>query len=77
MPFTICYSLQGKRVVIELDANRLSPHDAVYYSLIHSGADFRSDGSEWTGSYLSIASIAERYGITDVRWHQSVAHPHL
>ena len=77
MSFTICYSFQGNRVVIELDANRLSPHDAVYYSLIHSGVAFHSDGSEWTGCYLSIAEIAKRYGITDVRWHQSITNPHL
>lgn len=53
-------------------ANSVAPHDAVYYSLLHSGADFRKQGSKWLGDFSSILEIAKGCGITDVRWHRTI-----
>lgn len=75
MGFTICYSFQGRRVVLEHSANRITPHDAVYYSLLHSGVPFREQRSKWVGSFSSIIEIADGYGVTDVRWHRSITFP--
>lgn len=72
MGFTICYSYQGRRAVFEHSASQLSPHDAVYYSLLHTGVGFQEKSSEWAGSYSSMVEIAEKYGVTDVRWHRSI-----
>ena len=62
--------------MLEHAANYLSPHDAVCYTLLDSGAALRERLSGWEGSYSTIVEFAERLGVTDVRWHQSISHPH-
>lgn len=76
MRFTICYSFQGKRVVIECHNDQLCSHDAVYYSMLHAGIALRKEVLNWDGSYLSMVEVAERLGLTDVSWHRSLAHAH-
>jgi len=76
MGFTICYSFQGKRVVIECQNNKLSSHDAVYYSMLHAGIALRKEVLSWDASYLSMVEVAERLGLTDVSWHRSLTHSH-
>lgn len=75
MGFTICYSVQGKRTVIEHPAESLSPHDAVCYALLHTGVFLQERPSSWVGSYASVVELAERLGVTNVSWHQSIIHP--
>ena len=74
MGFTICYSFQGKRTVIEHPAEILSPHDAVCYALLHTGVFLQERPSSWVGSYASVVELAERLGVTNVSWHQSIIH---
>jgi len=74
--FTICYSFQGQRRVLEHPANYLSPHDAVCYALFDSPAALRERPSNWEGSYSAMVELAEQLGVTDVSWHQSISHPH-
>jgi len=76
MGFTICYSFQGKRVVIECQNDNLCSHDAVYFSMLHAGIALQKEVSNWDGSYLSMIEVAERFGLTDVSWHRSLAHSH-
>lgn len=75
MGFTICYNFQGQRTVIEHPAKSLTPHDAVCYALFHSGAFVRESPSNWDGSYAPMVELAERLGVTNVSWHQSIIHP--
>lgn len=76
MGFTVCYVYQGKTRVFELPDNYLTPHDAVCYALFDSPAERRERPSHWEGSYANIVEFAEQHGVTDVRWHQSLTHPH-
>ena len=71
MGSTIYYSFKGCRIVIKHPADSVMPHDAVYYSLLHSGVDFHKQDSKWLGDFSSILEIANRCGITDVMWHRS------
>lgn len=77
MGFTICYSFQGKRKVIEHSDDNLTPHDAVCYAFFHSGTVLLERPSGWVGSYSDMTELAERFGITDVMWHQSITQPNL
>ncbi|MNL57242.1 hypothetical protein D3C87_1807890 [compost metagenome] len=76
MDFTICYSFEGQRRVLEHSANCLTSHDAVCYALFDSPAVLRERPSNWEGSYSTIVEFAQRFGVTDVRWHQSISHTH-
>jgi hypothetical protein len=76
MEFTICYSFDGNRVVLELSADRITTYDAVYYSLVHSGVAFRKQGPQWAGDLSAILEMADRYGVTDVTWHRTIKYPH-
>ncbi|MFJ3486862.1 hypothetical protein ACIPL1_26135 [Pseudomonas sp. NPDC090202] len=71
MGFTICYSFQGSERVIECHENSLCGHDAIYYALLHCGADLRTEAGQWQASYPSMVAAAERSGVSDVRWHRS------
>ncbi len=77
MGFTICYAFQGQNRVFELPANHLTSHDAVCYALFDSPANIQERPSSWEGSYSAIVEFAERFGVTNVRWHQSITHPHI
>ena len=76
MDFTICYSFEGQRRVLEHSANCLTSHDAVCYALFDSPAVRRARPSNWEGSYSTIVEYAEQLGVTNVRWHQSISRPH-
>jgi len=75
MGITICYSLEGRRVVLEHPADSITPHDAVYYSLLHSGVPFQEQRSTWAGRFLSIYEVAKGCGVTEVRWHRPIISP--
>ena len=72
MGSTICYSFKGRRIVLKHPSDSVTPHDAVYYSLLHSGVDFRKQGSKWLGNFSSMLEIANGCGVTDVMWHRSL-----
>jgi hypothetical protein len=60
---------------MEHSDENLTPHDAVCYALYHSGTVFFERSSRWMGSYADMSELAEHFGITDVMWYQSPAHP--
>lgn len=75
MGFTLCYSAQGQRAVFEHRAESLSPHDVVCYALLlHTGVFLQKMPSSWVGSYASVVELAERLGVTNVSWYQSIIH---
>ncbi len=76
MGFTICYSFEGNRVVLERAGYQINAHDAVCYALRHSGVAIKEHDSKWSGNLSSIIEIADRCGVTDVRWHRSITYPH-
>jgi hypothetical protein len=76
MGFTICYTYRNENRVLELSASKLIPHDAVCYALFDSPADVLERPVRWEGSYSTIVEYAERLGVSNVRWHQSISHPH-
>jgi hypothetical protein len=73
MGFTIFYTFEGCERALECHDDHLCSHDAVYYALIHSGAELGATGSEWQGSYHSMVQTAERSGVSQIRWHRSPA----
>jgi hypothetical protein len=75
MGFTICYVFEGQSRVFELSDSYLTAHDAVCYALFDSPAVLRERPSNWEGSYSAIVEFAEQLGVTNVRWHQSIAPP--
>lgn len=75
MGFTICYSFQGTRKVIEHADDNLTPHDAVCYAFLHSGSVLLEQPARWLGSYWDMAELADRFGITDVMWFRSSIQP--
>ncbi|MDE1195971.1 hypothetical protein BWR59_25855 [Pseudomonas sp. Bc-h] len=72
MGFTICYSFRGNQRVLECQEDNLCGHDAVYYALLHSGAELGNMVGGWQGSYPSIVEAAERSGVSNVLWHKSL-----
>lgn len=76
MEFTICYSFEGNRVVLEYSANQITTYDAVYFSLVHSGVAFNEQLSKWLDDLASIVEIADKRGVTDVTWHRTIRYPH-
>jgi hypothetical protein len=71
MSFTICYRHEGAQVIIQYPGDDLCGHDAVYYSLLHSGVALREGLSNWVGSYGFMLQSANQFGVTDVKWCRS------
>ena len=74
MGFTICYRFLGNQRVLECQEDQLCGHDAVYYALLHSGAELGNIVGTWQGSYPSMVEAAERSGVSHVLWHRSISH---
>lgn len=74
MGFTICYRFLDNQRVLECQEDQLCGHDAVYYALLHSGAELGNIVGTWQGSYPSMVEAAERSGVSHVLWHRSISH---
>ena len=72
MSVTLCYTYKGKRVVTKVPVESLTPHAALCYALLQSGASDDQSQEGWPHSYERLLEVALRLELTDVRFHRSI-----
>ena len=72
MSVTLCYTYKGKRVVTKVPVESLTPHAALCYALLQSGASNDQSQGSWPHTYERLLEVALQYELTDVRFHKSL-----
>lgn len=73
MSCTLCYTFKNKRVVTKIAVQSLTPHAALCFALLQSGACSESPDEGWPKDYEGLLEVAKQHGLTDIRFHRSLS----
>ncbi|SUD28813.1 Uncharacterised protein [Pseudomonas fluorescens] len=71
MSYTVCYTIDNKRIVTRLQVENLTPYAAVAYALLESGM-VEGEPHTWPPSYEGLVEAARKIGLTDVCFHRTL-----